>query len=204
VSIQPLTQELAKSFGITGTQGALVASVSEDSPAARAGLKEGDVIITFDGKPVEGPRVLPLLVANTPIGRPVPVGILRDGSRQTVTVTVGNLGDSREARAAPADKSPESRATEKLGLALQELTPELAKQLGVQGDKGVVVTQVKPDSPAAQAGLAPGDVIREVNRMPVQGLQDIERGLARGQDGGQVLLRVEREGSQRYVVVAAG
>ena len=164
MSIQPLTQELAKSFGITGTQGALVASVSEDSPAARAGLKEGDVIVTFDGKPVEGPRVLPAIVANTPIGRAVPVGIVRDGSRQTVTVTVGNLTDSREARAAPAEKGPESRATEKLGLALQELTPELAKQLGVQGDKGVVVTEVKPDSPAAQAGLAAGDVIREVNR----------------------------------------
>jgi serine protease Do len=204
VSIQPLTQELAKSFGIAGTQGALVASVTEDSPAARAGLKEGDVIVTFDGKPVEGPRMLPSLVANTPIGRPVPVGIVRDGSRQTVTVTVGNLTDSREAKATPAEKSAESRATEKLGLALQELTPELAKQLGVQGDKGVVVTEVKPDSPAAQAGLAAGDVIREVNRTPVQGLQDVEKGLARSQSGGQVLLRVEREGSQRYVVVGAG
>jgi serine protease Do len=84
------------------------------------------------------------------------------------------------------------------------LTPELAKQFGVQGETGVVVTEVKPDSPAAQAGLAPGDVIREVNRMPVQGLQDVERGLARRQDAGQVLLRVERDGSQRYVVIAAG
>jgi serine protease Do len=207
VSIQPLTPELAKSFGITGTQGALIATVTEDSPAGKAGLKEGDVIVTFDGKPVEGPRALPTLVANTPVGRGVPVGIVRDGSRQTVTVTVGNLADSREARAtpgAPAEKGRESGATEKLGLALQELTPELAKQLGVQSDKGVVVTEVKPDSPAAQAGLAPGDVIREVNRTPVQGLQDVERGLARGQDPAQVLLRVEREGSQRYVVVGAG
>jgi serine protease Do len=207
VSIQPLTQELAKSFGLTGTQGALVASVTEDSPAARAGLKEGDVIVTFDGKAVDAPRVLPSLVANTPVGRPVPVGIVRDGARQTVTVTVGNLSDSREARATPGgpgEKAPESRATEKHGLALQELTPELAKQLGVQSEKGVVVTQVKPDSPAAQAGLAAGDVIREVNRMPVQDLQDVERGLARGPDASQVLLRVEREGAQRYVVLGTG
>ena len=204
VAIQPLTQELAKSFGITGTQGALVTEVRDDSPARRAGLKEGDIIVTFDGKSVEGSRALPGLVANTPVGRPVPVVVLRDGKRQTVMVTVGNLADSREARAAAADKQPESRATERLGLSLQELTPELAKQLGVQSDKGVVVTEVKPDSPAAQAGLAPGDVIREVNRMPVQGLQDVERGLARGQDPAQVLLRVEREGSQRYVVVGAG
>jgi serine protease Do len=117
------------------------------------------------------------------------------------------LADSREARAAstaPPDKGTESRASEKLGLALQELTPELAKQLGVQNEKGVVVTEVKPESPAAQAGLIAGDVIREVNRLPVQGLQDVERGLARRQAAGQVLLRVEREGSQRYVVIAAG
>jgi serine protease Do len=204
VSIQPLTQELAKSFGITGTQGALIASVSEDSPAARAGFKPGDVIVSFDGKTVEGPRTLPTIVANTAVGRAVPVVVLRDGKRQTVQVTVGNLADSREARAAPAEKAPESRVTEKLGLALQELTPELAKQFGVQSGKGVVVTDVKPDSPAAQAGLAPGDVIREVNRTAVQGIQDVERGLAGGQDPAQVLLRVERDGSQRYVVLGAG
>jgi serine protease Do len=182
----------------------LIASVSEDSPAARAGFKPGDVIVSFDGKTVEGPRTLPTIVANTAVGRAVPVVVLRDGKRQTLQVTVGNLADSREARAAPADKAPDSRVTEKLGLALQELTPELAKQLGVQSDKGVVVTQVKPDSPAAQAGLAPGDVIREVNRMAVEGLQDVERGLSRGQDPAQVLLRVERDGSQRYVVLGTG
>jgi serine protease Do len=204
VAIQPLTPELAKSFGITGTQGALIATVTEDSPAGKAGLKEGDVIVTFDGKPVEGPRTLPALVANTPVGRAVPVVVLRDGKRQTVTVTVGTVAESREARAPASEKLSESRATEKLGLALQELTPELAKQLGVQSDKGVVVTEVKPDSPAAQAGLVPGDVIREVNRTPVRGLQDVERGLARGSDPAQVLLRVEREGAQRYVVVAVG
>src|SRR5262249_55871479 len=163
VSIQPLTQELAKSFGTTETKGALVASVSEDSPAEKAGFKPGDVIVNFDGKPVESPRVLPAIVANTPVGQSVPVVVLRDGKQQTLTVTVGNLSDSREARAASNEK-PEVHASEKLGMALQELTPELAKQLGVQNDKGVVVTEVKPDSPAAQAGLAPGDVIREVNR----------------------------------------
>src|SRR6185436_9905174 len=204
VAIQPLTQELAKSFGLTGTQGALVASVTDDSPAGRAGFKPGDVIVTFDGKTVESPRVLPGMVANTAVGRAVPVVVMRDGKRQTVSVTVGSLAESREARAMTGEKPQESRATEKLGLALQELTPELAKQLGVQNDKGVVVTEVKPDSPAAQAGLAPGDVIREVNRMAVEGLQDVERGLAKGSDPAQVLLRVEREGSQRYVVVGIG
>jgi serine protease Do len=205
VTIQPLTQELAKSFGLSGTQGALVASVADESPAAKAGVRPGDVIVAYDGKPVDGPRTLPSLVANTPVGRSVPLVVVRDGSRQTLTVTVGNLADSREARAATPTQQPESRSSERLGLALSELTPELAQRFGLQAERGVVVTEVKPDSPAAVAGLAPGDLIREVNRVPVRGLDDVERGIARGPAGGsQVLLRVEREGSQRYVVIAAG
>jgi serine protease Do len=204
VAIQPLTAELAKSFGISGTQGALIASVTDDSPAAKAGLRPGDVIVGFDGKPVDGPRMLPVLVANTPVGRAVPLVIVRDGTRRTVTVTVGNLADSREGRVASLER-PESRTSERLGLALTEVTPEVAQRFGLQIDKGVIVTGVKPDSPAAQAGLAPGDIIREVNRVPVQRLEDVERGIASGPSGAdQVLLRVEREGSQRYIVIAIG
>jgi serine protease Do len=204
VAIQPLTAELAKSFGISGTQGALIASVTEESPAAKAGLRPGDVIVGFDGKPVEGPRVLPVLVANTAVGRSVPLVIVRDGARRTVAVTVGNLADSQESRVASLGR-PESRTSERLGLALTEVTPEVAQRFGLQIEKGVIVTGVKPDSPAAQAGLAPGDIIREVNRVPVQGLDDVERGIASGPGGAdQVLLRVEREGAQRYVVIAVG
>jgi serine protease Do len=204
VSIQPLNAELAKSFGLAGTQGALVASVTEDSPAARAGVKPGDVIVGYDGKPVDSPRMLPALVANTPVGRTVPLVVMRDGQRQTLTVTVGNLADSQEARVAAAESTEETRAAERLGVQVQELTPEIAKRLGVKAERGVVVTEVKPDSPAAKAGLAPGDVIREVNRRPVQGLADLEQAMGRSGGPAQVLLRLEREGTQRYVVVAVG
>jgi serine protease Do len=206
VTIQPLDAELAKSFGLPGTQGALIASVAEESPAAKAGLRPGDVIVTYDGKPVDSPRVLPPLVANTPVGRSVPLGIVRDGVRQMVNVTVGNFADAKEARVAASGEPPaESRGSERLGLGLAELTPELAQRFGLQGERGVVVTEVKPDSPAALAGLAPGDLIREVNRVPVRGLEDVQRGIARTPAGpGRVLLRVEREGTQRYVVIAVG
>jgi len=200
VSVQPLTPQLAKSFGLATTQGALVASVTEESPAGRAGLRPGDVIVRYDGKPIDGPRTLPPLVANSEVGKPVELTVMRDGAMQAVRVTIGNLADSREAGA-----SAETRVAAQLGLQLQELTPELARRLGVQGDTGVVVTEVRPDSPAAQAGIATGDVIREVNRMPVQRIEDVEKGMTRGgESSSQILLRVEREGSQRYVVLGTG
>jgi serine protease Do len=201
VSIQPLTPDLAKSFGLTVTQGALVSSVVEESPAAKAGVRPGDVIVQFDGKPIDGPRALPPLVALTEVGRTVSMTVLRDGAEQTLRLTVGNLSDSQVARASTGDRL----MAERLGIGLQELTPELARRLGVKDDNGVVVTEVKPDSPAAQAGLASGDVIREVNRLPVRALEDVEKGMSRGgAEAKQVLLRVEREGNQRYVVVDLG
>ncbi|MGH7263465.1 MAG: DegQ family serine endoprotease [Candidatus Rokuibacteriota bacterium] len=208
VSIQPITPELSKSFGLPDTKGALVASVADDSPAARAGVQPGDVIVRYDGKPIDAPRVLPGLVANTEIGKTVDLTVVRDGRERGLSVTVGNLTDSRQAGAPGSptpERRPERRAVARLGLELAPLTPEVARRLGVLPGKGVVVTDVRPDSPAAQAGIAEGDVIREVNRTPVEAIDDVERGMARaGAPANQVLLRVERQGSERYVVVEVG
>ena len=192
VSIQPLTPELAKSFGVTETKGALVASVQDGSPAERAGVKPGDVIVRYDGKPVDSPRALPGLVANTEIGKAVDLSVVRDGSVRALKVTVGNMTDARQA-SAPGGRATASRAADRLGVELQ------------QADKGVVVTDVKPDSPADQAGLAEGDIIREVNRTRVERMEDLEKAMSRDSGNGkQVLLRVERAGSERYVVVEVG
>ena len=200
VSIQPLTPELARSFGLGREEGALIASVIEGSPAARAGLKPGDLVTRYDGKAVGGPRDLSALVGSTTVGRAVELGIIRDGETRSVSVTIGNLADIRGAGA-----PTESRVAGRLGLELQELTPEIARRLGVKPGKGVVVTEVRPDSPAARAGIAEGDVIREVNRMPVQALGDVEKGMGRRAGGAdQVLLRLERQGASRYVVVDIG
>src|SRR5262249_29166706 len=125
VSIQPITPELAKSFNLTETKGALVASVADGSPAAKAGLKPGDVILRYDGKAVEGSRALPALVANTEIGRTVEMSVVRDGSARPMKITVGNLAESRQASAA-GEPARSGRVAERLGVELQ------------QGDKGVV------------------------------------------------------------------
>jgi serine protease Do len=194
VSIQPVTPELAKSFGLTETKGALVASVADGSPAGKAGLKAGDVIVRYDGKVVEGPRTLPVLVANTEIGKTVELSVVRDGSLRPVKVTVGNLAESRQASATGVPGTPRgsSRLTERLGVELR------------QDDRGVVVTDVRPASPADQAGILEGDVIREVNRTPISRLEDVQKGMERPGAANQVLLRVERQGAQRYVVVEVG
>jgi serine protease Do len=198
VSIQPLTPELAKSFAVQGKEGVLVASVVEDSPAAKAGLKAGDLILRYDDKPVSDPRALSSQVAGTPVGRTVEVQLVRDGNPQRLKVTIGDLAGTRQAAA----QSPGGSrvAWDRLGVELVALTPERARQLGVGNREGVVVTEVKPDSPAAEAGISEGDVIREVNRVPVTSLDDVEKGLAKARDK-QALLRVERDGGARYLII---
>jgi serine protease Do len=197
VSIQPITPELAKSFNLSGREGALVASVIEGSPAEQAGLKPGDVIVRYDGKAVESPRALSTLVAATASGRAVEVGVIRDGRTQPVRVTIAPLKDGRRASAT----EPGGGGDRTLGLEVEPLTAARARGMGVDG-KGVVVTDVRPGSPAADAGLTEGDIIREVNRVPVDSADDVQKGVGRGQK--QVLLRVEREGSARFVVIKLG
>jgi serine protease Do len=160
------------------------------------------VITRYDGQAVAGPRELSTQVAGTRVGRSVELALVRDGEPRVVRVTIGNLAQSQTQTGGPG---PEGRLAGQLGLELEELTPEVARRLGIKPEAGVVVTEVRPGSPAARAGLAEGDVIREVNRTPVRALPDVQQGLGRrGSDPGQVLLRVERQGASRYVVVDIG
>ncbi len=199
VSIQELTPELAKSFGVSGKVGVLVASVVEDSPAAKAGIKAGDLILRFDDKTVSDPRALSLHVAGTPVGRTVEVELVRDGHPRQVRVTIADLAGNRQA----AGETPSGRsrvAWDRLGVELASLNAERVQQRGVTHRKGLVVTDVRPNSPAAEAGISAGDLIREVNRVPVDSLDDVERGLTKTRDK-QAVLGVEREGGARYLVV---
>jgi len=197
VSIQPLTPELAKSFGLSDTNGALISSIADGSPASRVGLRRGDVITRYDGRPVARWSDLPRAVAETPIGREVPIEVLRDGKRVTLTVKVAKLEEGDRQVAAAAQP-----AAAKLGIAARSLTPELARELSVPNGRGVLVERVEDGSRAQTAGLAAGDVILEVDQRPVASVDALRAALDRHPAGKPLLVLVHREGQSLYLTVA--
>lgn len=193
VVVQQVTPEAAESFGLKEPQGALVAEVTPGSPAERAGIRRGDVIVRFGGKPVLEVRDLPRLVAETPVGTEAEVAIQRSGKLAVVRIRVGELQEERLARAHPP--RPES------GLTVEDLTPELAKGLGVPEGQGVAVARVLPRSPAEDAGLRRGDVILEVDRKPVKDREAFEAAVRRPSGGKSLLFLVRRGETTRYIAM---
>ncbi|BAI76629.1 trypsin-like serine protease (plasmid) [Azospirillum sp. B510] len=207
VQVQRVTPDIAESLGVQGTGGALVTSVSPGSPAAAAGLRQGDVITAFDGGPLEQMRQLPRLVASTAIGRTVPLTLLRAGKERSVQVTVGELRNEPQQLAmsgssgAPRSAQPEESASA-LGLKLAPLTPGLRESFSIGEDvNGLVVTEVERDSPAAERGLDLGDVIVEVGQEPLATPADLDSRIARAREQGRktLLMLVSRGGELRYV-----
>lgn len=195
VMIQKVTPELAKQFGLEKPEGALVAQVLEDSPAEKAGIQREDIIIEFDQKKVNKMSELPRMVANTPVGKGVKVKLIRQGEEKILDVMVGELKEEQVAKAGRL-------ATEKeLGLTVQELTPEIAKHLGISESSGVLVSEVKAGSPAHRAGIRRGDVIKEIDRQPIEDLQGYEREMARLKGKGDILILVRRGENTFFVVV---
>ncbi len=198
VAIQPVTPDLAKSFERADTAGALVSSVTPGSPASRAGLKPGDIITRYDGRAIARVGDLPRAVAETRVGRHVPLTVVRDGKSLELTARVEAL-ESKESRQA----SSEPDAKPALGLAVQPLTPEVARRLGVTEREGLVVQGVEEGSPAVEAGFERGDVIVEVNRQPAKSVALLKDAVAKREKGKPILFRVERQGTSLYLTVAA-
>lgn len=200
VAAQKVTPAIAPSLGLgKDVKGALVASVTPDSPAARAGIKPGDVLTAIDGRPVEDPHQLALAVAGVKPGSEARIALLRGGDQETVTTKVATMPDEREASAAQ-DEAPQKG---RIGVALAPLSPDLREQLDVpEGTKGAVVAEVAPDSPAARAGLRQGDVVVGVGNKPVSGPADAVAAIRTAtSNGGGVALRVMRDGQARFVAV---
>jgi serine protease Do len=197
VEIQEVTPDLAKSFGLSVPQGALVAGVESDGPAAKAGIERGDIITKFNGETVHDEHELPEMVAATPIGRQVSVEVIRNGKHMTLNATIAQL---KEQQIASAENPGEAGAS--WGLQVRDLTPELAQQLGLHNSKGVVVTGVKQDSPAADANLQQGDQILEINHKKIANADEFAT-LAREvqKNKSQALLLVQRGDATLYTVI---
>ncbi|MBI2116714.1 MAG: DegQ family serine endoprotease [candidate division NC10 bacterium] len=193
VVIQQVTPPAADALGLRESQGALVSEVMVDSPAEKVGIRRGDVILRFRGKSVTEVRDLPRFVAETPVGAEVELDILRDGKSRTLHLRVGELREERLAQVHPQDPG--------FGLTVQDLTPELAKGLGVPEGQGVAVTRVAPGSASEEAGIRQGDVILEVNRKSVK-TRDAFESVMRQRSGGSSLMFLVRRGDiTRYIAM---
>jgi serine protease Do len=194
--MQPVTPDLAKSFGRAETTGVLVSSVSEGSPAERAGLKPGDIITEYDGRKVERASDLPRAVAGTPVGREVRLSVIRDGKPVTLSARIEALDAKESAQAEAGEKAKPA-----LGLAVQPLTPALAQQLGVRATQGLVVQRVQEGSPAADAGFERGDVIVEVDKKPVKSVAELRESVAKHGKGKPMLFRIQRQDASLFLSV---
>jgi serine protease Do len=198
VSIQPLTQDLATSFGAKDTKGVLISDVVPDSPAGRAGVKPGDIVLEFDGKKTEAPADLQRAVALTSPGHDAAVKVWRDQAERTLTVKIGEAPDERQAG------RPGVPARSALGLEVRPITPEVARQMNLPSAEGVIVARVDDGSSAADAGVQRGDVIREINRQRVKSMADFERLTKDIKDGDRLTVLLQRGPMSLYVAFTVG
>lgn len=202
VSIQDLSPELAAQFGISEAKGVLVSDVLNDSPAERAGLERGDVIVGFDGKPVENPGQLRNVVAQTEVGKKALVKVIRDNRTRTVKVTVGEQPRNL-ARAGIQEPGKSATPAGLLsGIEVRDLDSNWASRLGLaRKERGVVVVRVRPDGAAEGAGVREGDIILEINRQTVADLEDYERVAGELGQHQVVLLLIKRQGRTLFLTL---
>ncbi len=195
VMIQKITPDLAKSFSLTDKKGALVGDVIPEGPAAKAGIKRGDVIVKFNGQEVSSMEQLPKIVARTTPNTDVNVEVVRDGEPMTLNVRIAILkdGEQKVARGETAE--------DPLGMQGQDITPELAQSLNLDSEEGVLVSDVTAGLSAAEAGIKRGDVITEIDRKPISNMVQYNRSLGAIKKGRTVLFLIRRGGSTIYIAV---
>jgi serine protease Do len=212
IRIQSLDTDMAENIGLPDQKGALIAKVDPAGPGAKAGLKDGDVVLKFDGKDIGEMRRLPRFVASTPIGKKVEMTVWREGKRQTVNATVGEMPEDpaeQQVKGKPEQAKPQAGKDGVLtvtgaGLTVSSVTPQLRERFGIEDEaKGIVVTEVKPDSPAAEKGMRPGDLIIEADHKPIRSPADLGKMIDEARKSGakSLLLRVENPQQLRYIAL---
>lgn len=200
VAIQDIDENLAESFGLEEARGILVSEVQEDSPAEKAGVKQGDVIVELNGVELANVNELRNKIAMIIPNTETELTVIRDGKEKNIDVLIGEQpGDFGQVAKSQVGRD----FFEKFGLAFQELTPELAEQLGYQGEKGVLIGDVEPGGPADSAGLRPGQLVQEINKKRIANIDDLKSVIKEVPDSKQVLLRVRSGKFSQYVVLVA-
>jgi serine protease Do len=196
VRTYPLTKGDADAFGLPNTNGAVITSVAADQPAAKAGLKPGDVVTEFNGRPIVDSDALVSMVVGTKPGTTVPITVYRDRERKSLNITIGELDLEAEqgGRTTRPEADTEPTSTD-FGMVIEPITPDIARELELpRGRGGAIVSSVSRSSPAFNAGVLQNDVILEVNRVPVTNVAQITRELQRAQSGSTVFMVVWRVG----------
>jgi serine protease Do len=199
--IQDVDKNLAQSFGLAKAEGILVSEVTPDAPAEKAGLKQGDVILSLNGSKLTDVNDLRNRVAMTAPGSTVTLDIIRNSQQQQVQVLIAEQPADFSRRAKMKMRLQHGSLLDKLGLQLQDLTPELAAQFGYHSGQGVIVTEVEQGSPADNVGIEPGQLIEEVNRVRVHNLSELKDALSKGKNSDQVLLRIRTGEFSKYVAL---
>jgi serine protease Do len=194
VMIQKITPELKDKLFLKDERGALVADVTAGGPADTAGIKRGDVIVSFDGKEIREMRDLPYIVASTPVGKTVTVTVVRKGQKKSFQVKIEELKEEKEPVAVSKDE-------ENLGMTVKEITPELAQNFGLSEKSGLVVVHVDNNTPAEEAGIQPGDIILELDQVPVKSLEQFTHKIKTYKKGDTILFLIKRKGATLYITL---
>jgi serine protease Do len=200
IMIQDITPELAESFGTKETKGVVVSDVIPDGPAEKGGIKRGDIVESLNGKQIENANMLSRTVAGLKPGSAASLGIIRDGKSSTINLAIGTMPEE-----SPEKKNVVPKTESAWGITAQNITPELAQKFSVdEKEAGVIITELAAGTPAAEARLRPGDIIKEVNRQKIQNIRDWKQATDKMKTGEPLLLLVKRGTNTFYVAIKAG